>query len=403
MSSRGVTEDSPGCNAAVTGLWGWGYPPLLPSVNVITTRSSIARSGLVIAASASAAFFVAACGSSGGKNSAGTTASTQASKSASGACASGSISGAGSTFVQNLAQQWIKDFGSQCSGANVNYQGIGSGAGVEQLTAGTVDFAGTDVPLTSAQSAALQSKGTVVQLPWAAGAIALEYNLPGVKNLQLSPATIAGIFTGKIRSWNDPAIAAANPGAKLPSTTISTVHRSDSSGTTGAFSAYLAAAAPQGWTLGASKTIAWPTGSGAKGSDGVTATVEQTTGAIGYAEVSFAEGAQLPMVKVKNGGGKYVSPSDVAAVSAAIGAAGSPSQQGVVTPAYTSSDPSVYPISTVTYVVVLQKQGASKAALLKDFLLYAVGPGQSSAKSLYYAPLPSGLTSFDKTAIESIS
>lgn len=305
--------------------------------------------------------------------------------------------------MQNLAQQWIKDFGSRCSGANINYQGIGSGAGVEQLTSGTVDFAGTDVPLTSAQRATLQAKGAVVQLPWAAGAIALEYNLPGVKALQMSPATIAGIFSGKIHAWNDPAIATDNPGVKLPSTTISTVHRSDSSGTTGVFSGYLAAAAPQVWTLGSSKTISWPAGSGAKGSDGVTATVEQTAGAIGYAEVSFAEGAQLPMVKVKNGGGKYVSPSDLAAVSAAVNAAGTPSAQGVVSPAYTTSDPSAYPISTVTYAVVLQNQSASKAALVKDFLLYAVGPGQASAQSLYYAPLPSGLVSFDKTAIESIS
>lgn len=362
------------------------------------------RSGLLLLVSASIAVGVTGCGSSGSKSSGGAPKSTSSADSASAGCASGSISGAGSTFVQNLALQWIKDFGSRCSGANVNYQGIGSGAGVEQLTSGTVDFAGTDVPLTPAQFSALQSKGTVVQLPWAAGAIALEYNLPGVKDLQLSAPTIAGIFTDKIRNWDDPAVKADNPGVKLPSTAISTVHRSDSSGTTGAFSGYLAATAPQVWTLGASKTITWPSGSGAKGSDGVTATVAQTTGAIGYAEVSFAAGAQLPMVKVKNAAGRFVSPADVAAVSAAIGAAGMPSARGVVAPAYTASDPSVYPISTVTYVVVLEHQSsASKAALLKDFLLYAVGAGQSSARSLYYAPLPSGLTGFDKTAVASIS
>lgn len=355
------------------------------------------RSLLVASA---AGVLLAACGSSG-KSSSGSssTAATQPT-----ACASGSISGAGSTFVQNIAQEWIKDFGSKCAGANINYQGVGSGAGVQQLTAGTVDFGATDVPLTAAQSAALQAKGAVVQIPWAAGAIAVEYNLSGVTNLQLSPTSVAGIFSGKIKSWNDPAIRADNPGVKLPSTAISTVHRSDSSGTTGAFTSYLAAAAPQEWTLGSGKTVAWPSGSGAKGSDGVTATVKQTDGAVGYAEVSFAEGAQLPMAKIKNAGGQYVSPSSISAVSAAIAAAGTPSSAGVVAPAYTAADATIYPISTVTYVVVAQNQPSqAKAQLIKDFLLYAVGDGQSSASSLFYAPLPSGLVTFDKAQIQTIS
>jgi len=349
-----------------------------------------------------AAFLFAACSSSStpsGTSSGSTTPTTNPV-----ACASGSISGAGSSFVANIAQEWIKDFGNACPGANINYQSVGSGAGVQQFTAGTVDFGATDVPLTATQSAALQAKGAVVQIPWAAGAVALEYNLSTVSNLQLSPDTIAGIFAGKIKTWDAPQIKADNPGAKLPPTTISTVHRSDSSGTTGVFTGYLAAAAPTAWTLGSGKTVNWPSGSGAKGSDGVTATVKQTDGAIGYAEVSYAEGAQLPMVKVKNGAGAFVSPSDASAVSAAINAAGSPSAQGVVTPAYTSTATGIYPIASVTYVVVLQAQADhAKGALLKDFLLYAVGSGQSSANSLFYAPLPAGLVSFDKTAIQSIS
>jgi len=349
-----------------------------------------------------AAFLFAACSSSStpsGTSSGSTTPTTNPV-----ACASGSISGAGSTFVANIAQQWIKDFGNACPGANINYQSVGSGAGIQQFTAGTVDFGATDVPLTATQSAALQAKGTVVQIPWAAGAVALEYNLSSVSNLQLSADTVAGIFAGKIKTWDAPQIRQDNPGVKLPPTTISTVHRSDSSGTTGVFTAYLAAAAPTAWTLGSGKTVNWPSGSGAKGSDGVTATVKQTDGAIGYAEVSYAEGAQLPMVKVKNGAGGFVSPSDTSAVSAAINAAGSPSAQGVVAPAYTSTTAGIYPLATVTYVVVLQTQADhAKGALLKDFLLYAVGSGQSSANSLFYAPLPAGLVSFDKTAIQSIS
>ena len=370
-------------------------------MNNKTGKARYAFRSLLVATAAGT--LVAACGSSG-KSSSGTNTSAATGTTVPTACASGSISGAGSTFVQNIAQEWIKDFGAKCAGANINYQGIGSGAGIQQLTAGTVDFGATDVPLTSDQTAALQAKGGVVQIPWAAGAIALEYNVSGVSNLQLSPATVAGIFSGKIRTWNDPSIKADNPGVKLPSTTISTVHRSDSSGTTGAFTAYLAAAAPQAWTLGSGKTVAWPSGSGAKGSDGVTATVKQTDGAIGYAEVSFAEGAQLPMAKIKNAGGQYVSPSSVAAVSAAIAAAGTPSTAGVVPSAYTATDPTIYPISTVTYVVVFQNQSnQAKGQLIKDFLLYAVGSGQSSASSLFYAPLPSSLVTFDKAGIQSIS
>lgn len=351
----------------------------------------------------SAAFVFAACSSSKTPTSTGSGSTTTPTTNPI-ACATGSLSGAGSTFVANIAQEWIKNFGNACPGATINYQGVGSGAGVQQFTAGTVDFGATDVPLTSTQSAALQAKGAVVQIPWAAGAVALEYNLPGITNLQLSPDTIAGIFAGTIKTWDNSAIKNDNPGVKLPPTTISTVHRSDSSGTTGVFTSYLAAASPTVWTLGSGKTVSWPNGSGAKGSDGVTATVKQTSGAIGYAEVSYAEGAQLPMAKVKNGAGAFVSPSDTSAVSAAINAAGSPSAQGVVPPAYTSTAAGAYPIATVTYVVVLQHQAdATKGQLLKDFLLYAVGPGQASANSLFYAPLPAGLVSFDKTAIQSIS
>ena len=351
----------------------------------------------------SAAFVFAACSSSAKPTGTGSGSTTPPTTNPA-ACATGSLTGAGSTFVANIAQEWIKDFGNACPGANINYQSVGSGAGVQQFTAGTVDFGATDVPLTSTQSASLQSKGAVVQIPWAAGAVAVEYNLAGVSNLQLSPVTLAGIFAGKIKTWDDASIKKDNPGVRLPSTTISTVHRSDSSGTTGVFTAYLAAAAPSVWTLGSGKTVYWPNGSGAKGSDGVTATVKQTSGAIGYAEVSYAEGAQLPMAKIQNGAGSYVSPSDASAVSAAINAAGAPSAAGVVSPAYTSTAAGVYPIATVTYVVVLQTQSdQSKATLLKDFLLYAVGAGQSSANSLFYAPLPAGLVSFDKTAIQSIS
>ena len=357
------------------------------------------HAGRLVLAGAAVALAAAACGSSSPSSSGTTTTQGSTTTTQAVACATGSISGAGSTFVQNLAQQWIKDYGTRCPGATVNYQGVGSGAGVTQFTAGTVDFGATDVPLTSAQTAALQPKGATVQVPWASGGIALEYNLSGVTNLQLSANTVAGIFAGTIKTWNDPAIKTDNPSATLPSTAISTVHRSDSSGTTGAFTAYLTAAAPSVWKLGSSKTINWPNGQGAKGSDGVTATVKQTSGAIGYAEVSFAVGAQLPMAKVKNASGSFVSPQNPSAVSAALSAA-TANPDGSVSINYNASDPAAYPISTVTYVVVFQKPAdAAKAKLLKDFLLYAVGPGQAQASPLYYAPLPSSLAQSSMTAI----
>jgi phosphate transport system substrate-binding protein len=313
------------------------------------------------------------------------------------------LTGAGSTFVQNLALEWIKNYTAQCHGASINYQGVGSGAGITQLTEGTVNFGATDVPLTTAQSAVLQPKGATVQVPWAAGGIALEYNLSGVSNLKLDANTIAGIFAGKITKWNDPAITALNSGTSLPSVTIATVHRSDSSGTTAAFTDYMSKAAPSVWTIGSSKTPNWTTGQGAKGSDGVTATVKQTAGAIGYAEVSYAVGSGLPAALVKNEAGQFTSPMTTAAVSATIASA-TVSPAGVVTLNYATTDPQAYPIATPTYVVVFKSQSnAGTGSLLKDFLLYAVGPGQNSAPSLYYAPLPQNVVTFAQQAINSIT
>jgi phosphate transport system substrate-binding protein len=307
---------------------------------------------------------------------------------ASASCATGAISGAGSTFVQTIAQQWIKDFGRACPGATVNYQGVGSGAGIQQLTAGTVDFAGSDVKMKPTEQAAAEAKnGPVLTIPWSAGGIAVEFHVSGVSDLNLTAATLAGVFAGKIAKWNDPAIKADNPGASLPSTGIQVVHRSDGSGTTAAFTTYLAAAAPQVWAAGSGKDVAWPTGQGAKGSDGVTGAVKQTDGAIGYAEVSFAKGAGLSMAKIKNNAGRFAAPTGEA-VSAFLANA---------------SDPKAYPISTQTYVLVPKKPAdAGKAALLKAFVLYALNQGQATADSLSYAPLPASIVDQAKADAQTI-
>src|SRR5436305_534716 len=277
------------------------------------------RRGLGLVAVLAALSMVAtACGSdnNGKSTSSGTTVPI--------ACDPGTVSGAGSTFVQNIAQQWIKDFQAKCSGATVTYQGVGSGAGIQQFTAGTIDFGGTDVPMSpTEEQGAVAKGGNVTTVPWSGGGIAVEYNLSGVSNLKLSPETVAGIFAGKIKTWGDQAIKNDNAGVTLPSTGIQVVHRSDGSGTTAAFTGYLAAVAPGVWKAGAAKDVPWPTGQGAKGSDGVTAAVKQTQGAIGYAEVSFAKGSALPMAKIKNTVGNFIAP-DGPSVSAALKSADVP-------------------------------------------------------------------------------
>jgi phosphate transport system substrate-binding protein len=317
-------------------------------------------------------------------------------------CATGSISGAGSTFVQTIAQQWIKDYAAACPGATVNYQGVGSGAGIQQFIAGTVDFAGSDVAMKPEEETAASGKaGAVIHIPWSAGGIAVEYNLSAVKDLKLSAETLAGIFAGKITKWDDAALKADNSGASLPSTGIQVVHRSDGSGTTAAFTEYLKTVAPTVWTAGSGKDVPWPTGQGAKGSDGVTGAVKQTAGAIGYSEVSFAKGAGLGIAKIKNAAGSFVGPEG-SAVSSALAAATVPSDLKIKVN-YNPSDASAYPISTTTFVIVPKKPtDASKARLLKSFILYALTTGQNTAESLSYAPLPSSLRDQAKTAAESI-
>ena len=364
----------------------------------------LSRRHSLVAPAVVAAILLGACGTDN-NNASPTTASAAGGSTSDAAkvtCATGTISGAGSTFVQTIVQQWIKDFGAKCPGATVNYQGVGSGAGIQQLTAGTVDFAGSDVAMTAAEQSAAEAKdGPVLHIPWSAGGIAVEYNVSGVTDLKLTPEAVAGIFAGKITKWDDPAIASANGGIKLPSTGIQVIHRSDGSGTTAAFTAYLTAVAPSVWTVGSGKDVAWPTGQGAKGSDGVTAAVKQTEGGIGYSEVSFAKGASLGMAKIKNPAGNFVGP-DGQAVAAALAEAEVPSDLKVNVN-YAPKAPGAYPISTTTFVLVPKKPAdQAKAKLLNAFVLYALGDGQKVAESLDYAPLPKSLDDQATTVTASI-
>ena len=344
----------------------------------------------------------AACGSSSSSSSSTTT--SGGSSNANVSCASGTLTGAGSTFVNTILTQWIKDFQSKCPGSTINYQSVGSGAGVQQFTAGTVNFGASDVPFTASEQAAANAKypGGAQQIIWAAGPIAAEYHLSGVSNLKLSPTTLAGIFAGRIKTWNDPAIAADNSGTSLPSEGIQVVHRSDGSGTTASFTGYLTAVAPTTWTFGAAKDVPWPTGQGAKGSDGVTAVVTQTEGAIGYAELSYAKGGQVSTASVKNASGQFVQPSPAGATAALAATTVSP--DGTAKINYQAPGNTSYPISTFTYALVPMKSpSAGVGTLLRDFVQYAIGPGQSSATKLYYAPLPANVASQSQTAAAGLS
>jgi phosphate transport system substrate-binding protein len=335
---------------------------------------------------------LAACGSD--NNSSPSTPSSGGSGAAI-SCASGSLNAQGSTAQANAVNQWIKDYQSACSGANIAYQATGSGAGQQAFIAGTADFAGSD----SAFSAADQPKadgrcktGPAIHVPMVVGPLAVVFNVSGLNSLQLKPGTIAKIFAGKVTTWNDPAIAADNQGASLPSTKILTVHRSDSSGTTDNFTKYLAAAAPSDWTFGHDKTWKAPGGDAEKGNDGVAAALNKTDGSIAYVEWSFATANNLKISKIGNANGEFVELTGEAAgktiASAKIGGASSNDQ--VLTIDYNTKEPGAYPIVLVSYEIVCEKGNSSTALpLLKSFLTYTASTtGQNAVVKLGYAPLP---------------
>jgi phosphate transport system substrate-binding protein len=343
----------------------------------------------VLASCALLALTLAACGKSS------STSSTSTSSS------SATISGAGSTFAAPVYQQW----GSGISGLTVNYNPVGSGAGITALEGKTVDFGASDPPLKPEEFATLEKVGPVQQIPMFLGAITVSYNLPGVKSgLKLNGPTIAQIFLGTIKTWNSAAIAALNPGVTLPSTPITVIHRSDSSGTTAGFTGFLASVSPE-WKskVGEGKTVPWPTGTGAKGNAGVAGAVQQTTGAVGYVEQSYALEHKFTYASVKNKAGNYVEPT-LASTSAAA--------EGVVVPANLGikiknpSAPTAYPITSQTFVVVYKDmckagvpggEGAAKGVV--KFLDYGLSSGQSILAQADYAALPAAILTKSKEAV----
>ncbi len=341
----------------------------------------------VLASCALLALTLAACGKS---SSTGSTASTSA-----------TISGAGSTFAAPVYQQW----GSGISGLTVNYNPVGSGAGITALEGKTVDFGASDPPLKPEEFATLEKVGPVQQIPMFLGAITVSYNLPGVKSgLKLNGPTIAQIFLGTIKTWNAAPIAALNPGVTLPSTPITVIHRSDSSGTTAGFTGFLASVSPE-WKskVGEGKVVPWPTGTGAKGNAGVAGAVQQTTGAVGYVEQSYALEHKFTYASVKNRAGNYVEPT-LASTSAAA--------EGVLVPANLGikiknpAAPTAYPITSQTFVVVYKDMckagvpgGEAAAKGVVKFLDYGLGSGQSILSQADYAALPAAILTKSKEAV----
>jgi len=360
-----------------------------------------------VAVAVLASLGVAACGSSSSSSSSSSAGSSSSSSSGASGGASGTINGAGSTLAAPIYQQWGSTLSSQ--GVTVNYNPVGSGAGVAQLQAGTVDFAGSDPAIKPAEQG--KAKGPVSQFPVAFGAITVSYNLSGIKSgIKLDGATLADIFSGKVKTWNSSEITALNPGMSLPSTAIAIVHRSDSSGTTNGFTTFLSDTSPS-WksSVGAGKDVKWPTGTGAAKNSGVAAAIKQTPGAIGYVEQAYALQNGFTYASVKNKSGAYIPPTISATSAAAVGIP-VPANLGIST--INSPNPTAYPIVSQTFLMAytdMCKAGISQstAGAVKKFLTYAFGPGQQTlgagSSQLPYAPLPSSLATTVNSALAKLT
>lgn len=324
-------------------------------------------------------------------------------------CATGAMTGAGSSAQKNAMDEWVKNYQQACSGATINYQSVGSGAGIEQFLAGTVDFAGSDSALQEDEQPKADARcrtGKAINLPMVVGPVGVAYNLSGVPDLVLDASTIAKIFSGAVTTWNDPAISALNTGAKLPATPIQAFHRSDSSGTTDNFTKYLKAAAGPAWTFDATKEWKAPGGQGAKGNEGVSAGVKQTQGAIGYLELSFIENAGLPAAKIATGAAAPVELTTTNAGKAVEAAKVTGSGKDLkLSIDYATDAEGVYPIVLVTYEILCDSgNSANKLALLKGFLNYTASEqGQADIADLGYGPLPPSFITKVRSSVEGLT
>jgi len=351
-------------------------------------RQQVTAAGVSVVA---LALTLGACSSSSSSSTTGgSSASSSSSSSSSGSSSlSGTLNGSGSTFQLTFQQEAIAAFKSVQPNMTVNYGGGGSGKGRTDLAAGTVNFAGSDSPIPTKEASGFTGK-TILYFPVIIGPITMAYNLSGVSNLKLSPATIAGIFSGKIKTWNDAAIKADNSGVSLPSTPITLAVRSDSSGTTANFTQFLVDAVPSAWTLGSSSTVKWPSSArAASGNPGVAQVVKSTPGAIGYVDYATAKASGLSFASVKNKDGSFVAPSPASATAAATSVT---PKADLTFAAVWQGGANAYPITYQSWDLVNAKQPtANDAAMLKAYLGYLLGDGQKLLEQIGLAPLPSSL------------
>jgi len=372
---------------------------------------------------AAVAVVAGACGSNS-KTSGGTTGATQAQAKPASICGSGgtaqslapsgitklvggasSLSGAGATFPAPLYSLWTSDF-KTAEGVQVAYQSIGSGGGVQQISAQTVDFGASDAPMKDTETAGAKG-GPILHIPTVFGAVVPTYHLSGRKSgLNFTGEVLGKIFAGKITTWNDPELTGLNPDAKLPSTPIAVVHRSDGSGTTSIWTDYLTKTSPT-WVsaLGAGKSagkdVAWPTGIGGKGNEGVSGAVNQTDGALGYVELQYALAQSLPVGYVQNKAGKFIQPCVETVTAAAQGFSFPPDLRFSLTDAPGTD---AYPISGATWLLVYQNQkDPAKAKALVNFLSWIMDSGQKTASTLNYAPLSPDLRTLAIAQIKKIT
>lgn len=314
------------------------------------------------------------------------------------------LTGAGATFPAPIYQKWFAEF-QGVGNVQINYQPNGSGGGIKAVTEGTTDFGASDMPLSDEQLKAFKDKNgfDVLLFPTVLGAVVPTYNIPGIsETLNFSPEALAGIFLGKVTTWNDPAIQKANPNVKLPADKIVVVHRSDGSGTTFCWTDYLSKVSPE-WKskVGKNASVDWPTGLGAKGNDAVAGLIKQQKGSIGYVELIYAVKNHLPYGSVKNKSGEFVQ-ADLKSVTAAAAALKSMPDDFRVS-ITDESGKGVYPISTFTWLLVPGKiSDPAKKKAMTTFLRWAVTTGQHSVESLDYAKLPASVVSKEESAIGKI-
>ena len=311
------------------------------------------------------------------------------------------LNGAGATFPYPMYSKWFNEYHNLHSDIEINYQSIGSGGGIRQVLAGTVDFGASDGPMTDEQLS--QSKVKILHVPTVLGAVVPAYNVPGVNDeIKFTPDVLANIFLGKITNWNDKAIAAANPGVKFPDQPIIVVHRSDGSGTTYIFTDYLSKVSSE-WAGSVSKgtSVKWPVGLGGKGNEGVAGVIRQMQGAIGYVELIYAVQNKIPYGVVKNSAGEFVKASLESVTAAAASVKNMPADFRVSITNAPGKD--AYPISSFTWLLIpVQSKDSAKGKILQDFLNWMLTDGQKMTSALTYAPLPANVVEKVKAEVKQV-